>query len=284
MTVRFDLHTHSSVSDGTDAPAELVRKASEAGLAGIALTDHDTFDGLDEAKRAGEEFGVDVLAGLEFSTERGGASVHLLGYGCDPSDGALNEELARVREGRTGRVPGMVARLGELGTPITVADVLEHVEGTSPGRPHVADALVAHGYARDRDEAFTRWLHEGGPAWVDRYSTALPEAIALVRGAGGVAVLAHPWSRGRRADLPPEVLAELAQEHGLDGLEVDHPDHDAATRAELRDIAGRLGLLVTGSSDHHGLGKSRNPLGAHTTAPGVRDAIVARSRARGGRP
>lgn len=282
--MRVDLHTHSLVSDGTDTPSALVRKASEARLAGIALTDHDTFDGLEEAKRTGREVGVDVLAGLEFSTEHGGASVHLLGYGCDPTHGALNAELARVREGRSNRVPGMVAKLAQLGMPITVADVLEHFEGTSPGRPHIADALVAHGYARDRDEAFTRWLHEGGPAWIDRYATALPTAIALVRDAGGVAVLAHPWSRGRRGDLPPEFLAELAHDHGLDGLEVDHPDHDEATRAELRDLGGRLGLLITGSSDHHGLGKTRNPLGADTTAPEVRDEIVRRIHQRGGRP
>ena len=281
--MRIDLHTHTLVSDGTDTPTQLVRKAAEEGLDVIGLTDHDTFDGLREAKLAADAVGIQVLAGMEFSTQKGGKSVHVVAYGCDPHDEDLLDELARVRVGRSDRVPTMVARLTELGMPLTVADVLEHAAGTSLGRPHIADAMVARGYVATRDEAFRRWLYDGGPAYVDRYSTELTRAIDLVRRARGVVVLAHPWGRGRRDDLPEPYLAELVQEHRLDGVEVDHPDHDEDTRADLRRVADRLGLLATGSSDHHGLGKSRNPLGAGLTDPDVLAEILARIHARGGR-
>ena len=282
--MRIDLHTHTLVSDGTDTPTQLVRKAAQEGLDVIGLTDHDTFDGLREARLAGEEAGVQVLAGMEFSTERRGASVHVLAYGCDPHDEDLLDELARVRVGRSDRVPTMAARLTELGMPLTVEDVLRHATGTSLGRPHIADAMVEKGYVAHRDEAFRLWLHEGSPAYVDRYSTELTRAIELVRRAKGVAVLAHPWGRGRRGDLPEAFLAELVLEHGLDGIEVDHPDHDDDTRADLRAVAERLGVLVTGSSDHHGLGKRNNPLGAGLTHPDAHAEIVRRIQARGGRP
>lgn len=273
--MRIDLHTHSLVSDGTDTPAALIEHAADAGLDAVALTDHDTFDGLPEAIAAGRTLGVEVLGGLEFSTRFAGRSVHLLGYGPDTQDVPLNAELARVREGRDGRVPAMVERLTQAGLPLTLAEVLAQAGGASVGRPHIADALIARGYVADRDQAFQEWLHDGGPAFVDRYATPIVEAIRLVGAAGGVAVIAHPWSRGAAAVLTEPVLAELAAA-GLAGLEVDHPDHDADQRAELRAIAARLGLLVTGSSDHHGTGKTRNPLGVCTTAPDVYAAIKAR--------
>lgn len=273
--MRIDLHTHSLVSDGTDTPAALIEHAADAGLDAVALTDHDTFDGLPEAIAAGRTLGVEVLGGLEFSTRFAGRSVHLLGYGPDTQDVPLNAELARVREGRDGRVPAMVERLTQAGLPLTLAEVLAQAGGASVGRPHIADALIARGYVADRDQAFQEWLHDGGPAFVDRYATPIVEAIRLVGAAGGVAVIAHPWSRGAASVLTEPVLAELAAA-GLAGLEVDHPDHDADQRAELRAIAARLGLLVTGSSDHHGTGKTRNPLGVCTTAPDVYAAIKAR--------
>ncbi|MFV0451714.1 MAG: PHP domain-containing protein [Propioniciclava sp.] len=279
--MRIDLHTHSDVSDGTDPPAVLVSAAVAAGLDVIALTDHDTLDGIAEAVASAAAGPVAVLPGIELSTCLQGRSVHLLGYGCRP-DASLLAELERLRSGRNDRIPTTVRRLTELGYPITLAEVERHAHGTSVGRPHVADALVARGHVADRDEAFERLLADGGPAYVDRYATDLPTAIGLVHAAGGVAVIAHPWSRGSQQTLPEPVIAELAAQTGLDGIEVDHPDHDQPTRTALRGIAERTGLLTTGSSDHHGTGKTRNPLGAETTDPAVLAEILRRITAHGG--
>ena len=167
--MRIDLHTHSSVSDGTDAPAELVRKALDAGLDVVALTDHDTFDGLDEAAEEGERLGLRVVRGMELSCSRHGSSVHVLAYGADPASPGLAAEMARVRDGRLGRLAGVLRKLAELGVPVSEAEVMAHV-GNSPsvGRPHIADALIKAGHVRDRQEAFDRFLADGGPAHVHR--------------------------------------------------------------------------------------------------------------------
>ncbi len=281
--MRIDLHTHSSVSDGTDTPTQLVRKAAAEGVDVLGLTDHDTFDGLREAKLAAASAGIVVMPGIEMSCQLEGASVHLLGYGCDPHFEELLDELARVRVGRTGRLPEMLTKLAELGMPLTETEIAEQV-GSSPslGRPHVADAMVAKGYVRDRQEAFDRFLHDGGPAYANRYSCPLRRGIELIRRAGGVPVIAHPWGRGRDKELTPAVLSELTMENRLEGIEADHPDHDADTRTRLRELASRLGLLTLGSSDHHGLGKVNNPLACETTAPEVYNELVRRIRARGG--
>ncbi|MFT4296748.1 MAG: PHP domain-containing protein [Micropruina sp.] len=281
--MRIDLHTHSSVSDGTDTPTQLVRKAAQAGIDVLGLTDHDTFDGLREARLAADEAGVVVLPGIEMSCQLDGASVHLLGYGCDPHVEPLLDELARVRVGRTGRLPEMLAKLAGLGMPLTETEIAAQV-GASPslGRPHVADAMVAKGYVKDRQEAFDRFLYEGGPAYANRYSCDLRRGVELIRRAGGVPVIAHPWGRGRDRELTPARLSELTMEYRLEGVEVDHPDHDADTRVRLRALAERLGLLTLGSSDHHGLGKVNNPLGCETTTPEVYLELVRRIRARGG--
>lgn len=280
--MRIDLHTHSSVSDGTDTPAALVEHATASGVDVVALTDHDTFDGLAEAVEAGDRLGVEVLRGIEISAHRAGASVHLLGYGCRVDDPALGAELARVREGRSGRVGAMLARLAALGMPVPAEVLFRHV-GDSPsvGRPHFADAMVELGYVADRTEAFTAWLADDKPVFVPRYAVPVAHGIALVRAAGGVAVLAHPWGRGSRPNLSPDVLAHLA-DRGLDGIEVDHQDHDPATRVELRGLAGELGLLATGSSDYHGTGKVDHDLGCNTTPVEVLDAIRGRVAGRGG--
>jgi len=266
--MRIDLHTHSVVSDGTDTPKEVVANAAALGLGALALTDHDTFDGLAEAQAAGERLGIEVVPGMELSCSRAGQSVHLLAYGADPTDAALAAEMVLVRSGRSGRLRPVLAKLAELGVPVTEEAVLSFV-GTSPsvGRPHIADALVAAGHVRDRKEAFDRFLADGGPAHVTRYTIDVAHGIDLVHEAGGVAVIAHPWGRGREAVLPPEVLAGLVAEQGLDGFEVDHQDHDESTRAELRTLAGQLGVLATGSSDYHGTGKLDHGLGVNVTDP-----------------
>lgn len=278
----IDLHTHSAVSDGTDSPEELVRAAAEAGLSVIALTDHDTFEGLPEARAEGRVRGVGVLGGIELSTLHDGHSVHLLGYGCDPSHPELARELERIGRSRVERIPQMIRLLTQMGMPLTVREVEAQAAGVSVGRPHVADALVARGYVSHRNEAFATLLHDGGPAYVHRYSPPLTRGIELVRGAGGVAVIAHPWGRGGRSHLPLSVLESLIRETGLDGLEVDHNDHDRESTEELREFAAALGLLVTGGSDYHGTGKTNHPLGCHTTSPEVYEAIVEAIAARGG--
>jgi predicted metal-dependent phosphoesterase TrpH len=265
--MRIDLHTHSDVSDGTDAPSELVAKAKHAGLDVVALTDHDTFDGLDEAVAAGDRLGVEVVRGIELSTRFGGQSVHLLAYGPDERHPGLNQEMQRIRDGRSMRLAPVLERLAVLGLPLTEEAVLAQVGGSpSVGRPHIADALVSAGYVADRAEAFDRFLADGGPAHVPRYAVALGRGIDLVHDAGGVAVIAHPWGRGRERNLTEAVLAELVAEHGLDGFEVDHQDHDVETRARLRRLADRLGVLGTGSSDYHGTGKVDHDLGCNTTS------------------
>jgi 3',5'-nucleoside bisphosphate phosphatase len=268
--MRIDLHTHSSVSDGTDTPSELVGKARAAGLDVVGLTDHDTFDGLDEAVAEGKRLGVDVVRGMELSCARRGSSVHVLAYGPDPANPGLAAEMARVRDGRLGRLAGVLAKLAELGVPVSEAEVMAQVgESPSVGRPHIADALIKAGHVRDRQEAFDRFLADGGPAHVHRYTIEVDRGIELVHEAGGLAVIAHPWGRGREHVLPPSVLEALARDHGLDGVEVDHQDHDSDTRRQLRTLAARLGLLATGSSDYHGTGKLDHDLGCNTTDPTV---------------
>lgn len=279
--MRIDLHTHSAVSDGTDTPAELVAQAALAGLDVVALTDHDTFDGLPEALAAGQQHGVEVVPGIEISTQVAGQSVHLLGYWCDPADEVLSAELARVRAGRSGRVEQTCRLLALAGVPVTVAEVEAAAAGApSIGRPHFADALIAKGFVADRREAFDKYLADGGPAYVSRYATPCEKAIAMVHGAGGVAVLAHPWGRGREHVLGAERIEWLTTEHGLDGIEVWHQDHDADARERLTALAARLGLVPTGSSDHHGAGKVDHPLGVNLTPPGSLAALRERAGAR----
>jgi predicted metal-dependent phosphoesterase TrpH len=268
--MRIDLHTHSAVSDGTDAPSELVQKAHTVGLDVVALTDHDTFGGLDEAVAEGERLGIVVVRGMELSCSRHGSSVHVLAYGADPASPGLAAEMARVRSGRLGRLAGVLEKLAALGVPVSEAEVMAQV-GTSPsvGRPHIADALIKAGHVRDRQEAFDRFLADGGPAHVARYTIEVNHGIDLVHEAGGLAVIAHPWGRGREHVLPPQVLEALVHDHGLDGIEVDHQDHDADIRARLRALAISMDLLATGSSDYHGAGKLDHDLGCNTTDPEV---------------
>ena len=279
--MRIDLHTHSSVSDGTDTPAELVRRARAIGLDVVALTDHDTFDGLDEAVAEGERLGIRVVRGMELSCSRQGNSVHVLAYGADPASPGLAAEMARVRDGRLGRLAGVLAKLAELGVPVSEAEVMAQV-GDSPsvGRPHIADALIEAGHVRDRQEAFDRFLADGGPAHVHRYTIEVERGIDLVHGAGGLAVIAQPWGSGREYLLSSGVLQALARDRGLDGIEVDHQDHDLETRQRLRAVADSVGLLATGASDYHGVGKLDHELGCNTTDPQVFNEMERRLESR----
>lgn len=269
----IDLHAHSSVSDGTETPGELVVAARDAGLDVVALTDHDTTSGWQEAAAAARATGVALVRGTEISCRRDGVSVHLLSYLHDPAAPGLAAELALARDSRTRRAELMVERLA-ADHPLTWDDVLEQVgDGATIGRPHLADALVAKGLVRSREDAFATLLSARGPYFVGYYALDPVDAVRLVREAGGVPVFAHPQAHRRGRVLPDDVVAEMA-EAGLCGIEVRHRDHDAAAVARAALLARELDLLVTGSSDYHGTGKP-NRLGENTTSPEVLEQIEA---------
>ncbi|MCL2482813.1 MAG: PHP domain-containing protein [Propionibacteriaceae bacterium] len=283
----IDLHTHSRFSDGTDTIPELLGAAVRAGLEALALTDHDTMDGVDQAQAVGRDLGVEVLRGAEISTHLLVGSVeypvHLLGYGCRDDDDDLAALLDEIREARRTRLPRMLDLLAELGMPLQLSDVEAcSDQASSTGRPHVADALVAKGYVSNRDEAFAQFLGETGPAYVPRYTPDIAEALDTVNRAGGVGVIAHPWIQDHVTVMTARTVAALATGHGLFGLEADHPDHPPQTRMALHTLADDLGLVVTGSSDYHGAGKQCNLLGACQTPRRVYQAIRQEIEQRGG--
>lgn len=273
--MRIDLHSHSTASDGTDSPAELVCNAAAAGLDVVALTDHDTTRGYAEAIAALPE-GLTLVTGAELSCRIDGISMHMLAYLFDPEEPALLAERELVRDDRVPRAQGMVAKLNELGVPVTWEQVLRIAGEGSVGRPHVASALVELGVVPTVGDAFTEdWLADGGRAFVEKHETDPFEAIRLVRAAGGVTVFAHPAASKRGRTVPESAIAEMAAA-GLDGIEVDHMDHDPDTRARLRGLAKELGLLTTGSSDYHGSRKTC-VLGEYTTDPEVYGEITRRA-------
>ncbi|MEV5318458.1 PHP domain-containing protein [Streptomyces sp. NPDC052687] len=273
--MRIDLHTHSTASDGTDTPAELVRNAAAAGLDVVALTDHDTTRGHAEAVAALPP-GLTLVTGAELSCRIDGISMHMLAYLFDPEEPALLAERELVRDDRVPRAKGMIAKLNELGVPVTWEQVARIAGDGSVGRPHVASALVELGVVGSVSDAFTQdWLADGGRAFVEKHETDPFEAIRLVKGAGGVTVFAHPGAAKRGRTVPESAIAEMAAA-GLDGIEVDHMDHDPDTRARLRGLAKELGLLVTGSSDYHGSRKTC-VLGEYTTDPEVYGEITRRA-------
>ncbi len=274
----IDLHAHSSASDGTDSPAELVRNAKAAGLDVVALTDHDNTKGWEEAEQA-LPAGLRLVPGVEISCEADGVSMHLLGYLFDAAHPELVDELSKAYDDRVPRAQAIVAKLADAGHPVTWQLVLDQMEpGATVGRPHIADALVAAGVVADRNAAFAELLHNDGPFFVDHYYVDPVRAVQLVRSAGGVAVFAHPAASHRGRTVGDAVIARLA-EAGLAGLEVDHRDNPPEARARLRGIAADLGLLVTGASDYHGDGKD-NRLGENTTDPEVFEAMLAQASAR----
>ena len=277
----IDLHTHSTASDGTDTPEQLVAAAHRAGVDVLAITDHDTTGGWDEAAVA-LPTGMRLVRGAEFSCvsptgrEERPVSVHLLGYLFDPAHPAIVAEQSRLRDERVVRLARITEKMTADGYPVDVESVFELVpEGTSVGRPHLARALVAAGVVDSVNDAFATLLHNGSPYYVPKADTPVERAIAMVRAAGGVAVFAHPLARRRGRVVEPSVIADLAT-IGLGGVEVDHPDHAQEDRELLRELAAAHDLVTTGSSDYHGTNKT-TPVAVEHTDPDALDALVART-------
>ena len=274
----FDLHTHSVRSDGTEPPARVAALAAAAGLAGVALTDHDTLDGWDEAAAACAERGVEFVPGLELSTELGQRSVHVLGYWVDPTYDELRAECDRLRNERLRRAREILGKLDRLGLALELSTVTDKAGGAPIGRPHIAAAMVDAGHVEDVDAAFDRYLADGGPAYVAKHALSPERGVELIVAAGGVAVLAHPGLGRREAQVDLALLDRMVGA-GLTGVEADHVGHDEATRVFWRVAADQRDLVVTGASDFHGVRKDSH-LGDATTAPAAVDALRERARPR----
>lgn len=275
----IDLHAHTRFSDGTFAPAETVRLAVERGLEVLAVTDHDTTEGLDEAADAAAGTGLEIVPATEFSTVFEGGSVHVLAYWIDVANGEFQQELARLKDDREWRAERIVEKLRAMGHAIEYSRVREIAEGAVVARPHIAQAMVEAGIVERYEDAFTEeFILDGGRAYVEKHALHPVDALALIHRAGGICVIAHPgmWSD---ADPVPDALIERMAEEGLDGIEADHPDHLPEVRERYRQMAGRLGIPFTGSSDCHGTRFDPVRLGTVTTEP----SEFARLRERAGR-
>jgi len=282
--VLIDLHTHSNASDGTDTPSQLIDKAINHHLDVVALTDHDTVRGWQEATTAllnhPSKSSMQLVLGSEISCQdENGISIHMLGLLFDPTYEPLITELEKTRENRLYRMERIVARLNEAGIEISMAEIYAQKKGDATlGRPHLADALVAKGHVASREEAFSALLHNGSKFYINHYSPSPFDAIRLIKEAGGVAVIAHPLASQRGRTISIDLLNQLIAA-GLDGLEVDHRDHSELERSELLRLAIEHELVVTGSSDYHGTGKL-NQLAEFTTHPAQWEALESRARER----
>lgn len=268
-----DLHMHSDHSDGTGPPAEVIRAAHTVGLRTVALTDHDTTTGWAEAAREASALGMTFIPGMELSAREDWRSVHVLAYLCDADDPALKALTDRIRSSRLSRAQVMAERIGH-DFDLTWEDILAHTAtGASVGRPHIADALVAKGYARDRGDAFSGILHPREKYYVPLYAPDAVAAVAAIVGAGGVPIIAHP--AGRTGLLPRHTLNEML-DAGLAGFELGHRENLPGPVATLQALATEKNLIVTGSSDYHGAGKPNLP-GEHTTTDEMVQRIIARA-------
>lgn len=274
----FDLHMHSSRSDGAKSPGELAAMAAGAGLAAAALTDHDTVDGVHDFLEACRAHGVRTgVAGVELSAKSDRGTLHILGLGIDASNEALLEALGRIRDSRDERNRRILAKLNSLGVGLTWEEVEARAGGDVMGRPHFALAMIAHGWAESVSEVFERYLGRGAPAYVERLKLSAEECIGLVKGAGGAAVIAHPVSWTPNPDDWRQYFPKM-KELGLDALECYHPMVGSGARRRLLEVAGELGLLVSGGSDYHGLegGEGAAGLGAADAPDSLLPPLLAR--------
>jgi predicted metal-dependent phosphoesterase TrpH len=275
----IDLHTHTNFSDGTDTPAQLINKAMANGITTLAITDHDSIGGWEEAKMALRP-GLSLVLGAEISCQTvDGISVHILGLLFDPNFNQLMQTLEQTRENRYSRMERIIKRINEAGIEITMSDVLEQLsDGATLGRPHLADALVKKGVVKNRDEAFTQMLHNNSKYYIPHYSPLPEEAIKLIKQAGGVAVIAHPMASHRGRVISSQTFGSIINS-GLDGIEVDHRDHTPDEKKELMNLAIEFDLAITGSSDYHGNGKL-NVLGEYTTKNDQWEKLESKANAR----
>ncbi|MDK8192335.1 PHP domain-containing protein [Paenibacillus sp. UMB7766-LJ446] len=275
---RCDLHTHSQASDGMQPPAENVKLAKQRGLSAVALTDHDTVAGVAEAQRAGREYGIDVVAGVEISTRAGGKDIHVLGYYVNTEDKQFLERLHGLREAREERNHLIIAKLQELGLEISWQEVIDGLgrplePDESIGRPHMADVLVRKGYAADMRDAFNRYLAEGQPGFVSVPRVAPEDACQWIKDAGGAAVIAHPGLYG-----DDELVRRILVDSHPDGIEVVHSDHGPEEEHRYAELAQEFGLIQTGGSDYHGVRQGvvfHGDLGSKTVSIDVLDKLRA---------
>jgi len=259
--MEIDLHVHTTASDGTMSPAEVVRYAKEKGLRTIAITDHDTIEGIAEGLQEGRKLGLEVIPGVEVSVDFAKGTMHLLGYYIDHTSAELLEKLAIVQRARAERNLKIIEKLRGLGIDIDLSEIKEAPEHGQIGRPHFAYALVQKGYVQNIQDAFERYLRKGGPAYAEKFKFSPQEAMSVIHKAGGVTVLAHPFTLNQLQlhDLEP-VIVEL-KENGLDGIETYYPEHSEGQTKFYRHLAQKYGLAITGGSDFHGFNKDKEDLG-----------------------
>ena len=255
MASYIDLHLHSTQSDGSFSPTQVVQRAAKLGLSAISLTDHDSVAGVQEAQNIGRDIGVEVIPGTELSAHEAGIDIHILGYFIDPANSDLLAYLQKFQDARRNRAEKIVARLNRLGVRITMAHVLHKAGDAAIGRPHVADVLVEEGFVFSHDHAFQKYLGYGKPAYQPKFVLTPRKAVEIIHAAGGLASLAHPVLY-RRDALIPDLIKQ-----GLDGIEVMHVKHDHADVRRYSDMAKRYGLLTTGGSDCHGDGRGQAIMG-----------------------
>ncbi|MBI4793602.1 MAG: PHP domain-containing protein [Deltaproteobacteria bacterium] len=256
----IDLHLHSSCSDGTMSPAELVRAAVKAGIKGIAITDHDTIEGIDEALQEGKKQGIEIVAGVEISAYLGDIPLHILGYGFRHEDPMLLENLEKIQTARNDRNDRILAHLNLLGIDVTREDLRRHSRTGQTGRPHIAKLLVEKKVVKTMEEAFSRYLGKGGLAYAERKRLDAADAIAMITAADGIAVLAHPLTIDHTMAILPAVLMKM-KAIGLAGVEAYYPIYSNTTRRKIIELSSQLGMLVTGGSDFHGATRNGTCLG-----------------------
>jgi len=256
-----DLHVHTTASDGVMSPSELVRYAKAKGLQAVAITDHDTIEGLEEGLSEGQKIGFEVIPGIEISAEHSPGSMHLLGFLIDIHHPLLNERLGYLQKARAERNPKIVEKLNRLGIGLGYEEVLKVSGGGQVGRPHFAQVLLEKNYVSTFQEAFDRFLKKGAPAYVDKFRFTVKEAIHFINEAKGVAVLAHPNTLGMNGYSELEKLVLRLIDEGLKGIEVYYPEHSALEVTQYKTLAERYGLLMTGGTDYHGIEKDRLDVG-----------------------